>query len=45
MSVFRLDPISTVDPSWAASSIRELLFVGADSPSEARDLAAQKTGA
>lgn len=43
MSVYRLDPISLNDPCWQASSVKELLFVGARSDKEARQFAAGKT--
>ena len=43
MNVYRLDPIILNDPCWQASSIKELLFVGASNDKEAREFAAQKT--
>jgi molybdate transport system regulatory protein len=43
MNVYRLDPMILSHPSWQASSIKELLFVGAGSDKEAREFAAKKT--
>jgi hypothetical protein len=45
MSVYRLDPINLNDPCWQASSVKELLFVGANNDKEAREFAAQQTTA
>jgi hypothetical protein len=43
LSVYRLDPINFTDPCWQASSVKELLFVGANNDNAAREFAAQKT--
>jgi hypothetical protein len=45
MTVFRLDPFPhrLTDPRWQASTVTELIFVGATTDQEARALAAQRT--
>jgi len=43
MSVYRLDPINLADPSWELSSVKEAVWAGAKTPTEARDLVALKT--
>jgi hypothetical protein len=42
MSVYRLDPINLIDPSWDLSSIKEAVWAGAKTPTAARDLVALK---
>jgi hypothetical protein len=42
MSVYRLDPINLADPSWELSSVKEAVWAGAHTPTEARDLVALK---
>jgi hypothetical protein len=45
MSAYRLDPIPTGrnDPRWERSEIQELIWAGAATPEEARELVALRT--
>lgn len=43
MGVYRLDPMNLADPRWQASSVKEMVWAGADSPDKARELVASKT--
>jgi len=40
---FRLDPLPSDDASWSISTVREAIWVGADSDQQAREVAALKT--
>jgi hypothetical protein len=43
MGTYRLDPILPNDPGWQLSTIREGVFVVAETPEKARELVASKT--
>jgi hypothetical protein len=44
MSVYRLNPIDPKDASWGFSTEQGCVWAGAETPTQARELVARKTG-